>query len=136
MTTRTQNPSLEEFLTIIAGSRDIGLIIAKDGDELNRFARFLQEMGFGLSKNMSDLFRHRKTYFVVDESSAKDAYDFAVQYPTGQVEIFNKEQIRSEVFSPDYNNLNPVLLVARDCLNKLQANDFDLLSAVGPTFQS
>jgi hypothetical protein len=33
MTTQTKTPSLEEFLTVTAGSKEMGLIIAKDASE-------------------------------------------------------------------------------------------------------
>ncbi len=136
MATETKNSSLEEFLAVTAGSKDMGLIIAKDEGELESLARSLDGMGFKRSKQIAELPKLQKAYFVVNESASKDAYDFAVQYPTGQVEIFDKEQMQSQSFSPDYGSLNFVLLVAKDDLNKLQTKGFDLLSAVGPAFQS
>lgn len=136
MTTQTKTPSLEEFLTVTAGSKEMGLIIAKDTSESEGFARSLDGMGFKRSEKVSDLSKLQKSYFVINEGAAKDAYDFAVQYPSGQVEIFDKEQMQSQSFSPDYGSLNLVLLVVKDDLNKLQTKGFDLLSAVGPAFQS
>jgi hypothetical protein len=136
MTTQTKTPSLEEFLTVTAGSKEVGLIIAKDTSELEGFVQSLDEMGFKRSEKAADLSKFPNSYLVIDEGAAKDAYDFAVQYPSGQVEIFNKEQMQSQSFSPDYSSLNLVLLVVKDDLNKLQTKGFDLLSAVGPAFQS
>jgi len=136
MTTQTKTPSLEEFLNVTAGSKEVGLIIAKDASQLDGFTRSLDGMGFERSEKISDLSKLQKSYLVIHEGTAKDAYDFAVQYPSGQVEIFDKEQMRSQSFSPDYGNLNLVLLVVKDDLNKLQTKGFDLLSAVGPAFQS
>lgn len=136
MDTQTKIPTLEDFLAVTDGSKDLGLIIAKDTDELQNTARSLESLGFKKAEKISALFSFKKSYLIVDENLAKDAYDFAVQYPTGQVEVFNKEQMKSETFSPDYSNLNLVLLVARDDLNKLDAKGFDLRSAVGPAFQS
>lgn len=136
MHTQTKIPTLEDFLNVTAGSKDAGLVIARDANELTEMAEFLESAGFNKAKNIPNLFALKKSYLVVDENSAKEAYDFAVQYPTGQVEIFNKEEMKSETFSPDYGSLNLVLLVARDDLNKLDAKGFDLRSAVGPAFQS
>lgn len=136
MITQTKIPSLEEFLTVTAGSKEMGLIIAKDASELEGFVRSLDGMGFKRSEKVADLSKLQKSYFVIDEGVAKDAYDFAVQYPSGQVEIFDKELMQSQSFSPDYGSLNLVLLVVKDDLNKLQTKGFDLLSAVGPAFQS
>jgi len=136
MTTQTKTPSLEEFLNVTAGSKEVGLIIAKDASQLDGFTRSLDGMGFKRSDKVADLSKLQKSYFVIDEGAAKDAYDFAVQYPSGQVEIFDKEQMQSQSFSPDYGSLNLVLVVVKDDLNKLQTKGFDLLSAVGPAFQS
>lgn len=136
MITQTKIPSLEEFLTVTAGSKEMGLIIAKDASELEGFVRSLDGMGFKRSEKVADLSKLQKSYFVIDEGAAKNAYDFAVQYPSGQVEIFDKELMQSQSFSPDYGSLNLVLLVVKDDLNKLQTKGFDLLSAVGPAFQS
>lgn len=136
MITQTKIPSLEEFLTVTAGSKEMGLIIAKDASELEGFVRSLDGMGFKRSEKVADLSKLQKSYFVIDEGAAKNAYDFAVQYPSGQVEIFDKELMQSQSFSPDYGSLNIVLLVVKDDLNKLQTKGFDLLSAVGPAFQS
>lgn len=135
MTAQTKTPSLEQFLTVTAGSREMGLIIAKDASESESFARSLDGMGFKRSQTVVDLLKLQKSYFVISEDTTKDAYDFAVQYPSGQVEIFDREQMRSQSFSPDYSSLNLVLLVIKDELNKLQTKGFDLLSAVGPAFQ-
>ncbi len=136
MDTQTKTPALEDFLAVTAGSKDTGLIIAKDAKELENMAQSLDSRCFKKAENIPSLFAFRKSYLIVNENSAKDAYDFAVQYPTGQVEIFNKGQMKSETFSPDYGSLNLVLLVARDDLKKLEAKGFGLRSAVGPAFQS
>lgn len=136
MKTSTKTASLEEFLLVTAGSREVGLIIAKDSNELQDFAESLDENGFKRSDKIVDLLEFKQAYFVINENAAKDAYDFAVQYPTGQIEIFDKEHMQSQTFSPEYGNLKLVLLVVKDDLNKLQTKGFDLLSAVGPAFQS
>jgi len=136
MTTQIKNLSLEEFLTVTAGSKEMGLIIAKDSSELDGFAKSLDGMGFKRSERVSGLFNLQKSYLIINEGVVKDVYDFAVQYPSGQVEIFDKEQMRSQAFSPDYDKLNLVFLVVKDDLNILRTKGFDLLSCVGPAYQS
>jgi hypothetical protein len=136
MTTQTMAPSLEEFLNVTAGSKEMGLIIAKDVSELTGFTQSLEEFGFEQSKVVADLSKMHKSYFVIDEVSVKDVYDFAVQYPSGQVDVFNKEQMKSQSFSPDYGRLNLVLLVEKSVLHTVQTKGFDFLSVVGPAFQS
>lgn len=136
MRNQTKNASISEFLAVMAGSKEIGLAIAKDNKELESFAQAMDDMDFKHVEEISDLVKFPKTYLTVREDMDKNVYDFAVQYPTGQVEIFDKELMRSQTFSPDYKNLSLVFLVAKDDLNKLQTKGFELLSCVGPAYQS
>ena len=133
----TSNPkSIEEFLSVMAGGREVGLVIAKDEAEISSFAKVMDRFDFKRSENIADLFKSPKTYLVADENIDKDVYDFIVQYPTGQIEIFNKKLMQSQTLSPDYKNSAIVLLVDKDNLNKIQEKGFDLLSSTGPAFQS
>ena len=136
MRNQTKNASISEFLAVMAGSKEIGLVIAKDNKELESFAQAMDDMDFKHVEEISDLVKFPKTYITVREDMDKNVYDFAVQYPTGQVEIFDKELMRSQTFSPDYKNLSLVFLVAKDDLNKLKTKGFELLSCVGPAYQS
>ena len=133
----TSNPaSIEEFLSCMIGSREVGLAVAKDQIELENFAEALNRNGFKKSGNVSGLLEVQKTYFIADQNTAKNIYDFVVQYPTGQIEIFDKKIMRSQTFSPGYKDSAVVLLVDQDNLNKLQAKGFDFLSASGPAYRS
>ncbi len=111
------------------------MAIAKDENELKEFSRSMNELGFKEAEKTSDLLSYPKSYMVTEEDIGKNIYDFAVQYPTGQVEVFNKDKMQLEVFSPDYKN-NAVLLINEKVLNKLLAKGFDLLSVSGPAYRS
>ncbi len=133
----TSNPtSIEEFLSWMTGSREVGLAVAKDQTEFENFAEALNRNGFKKSENVLGLLEVKKTYFIADQNTAKDIYDFVVQYPTGQIEIFDKKIMQSRTFSPSYKDLAVVLLVDQDNLNKLQAKGFNFLSASGPAYRS
>ena len=120
----------------MAGSKEIGLAIAKDNKELESFAQAMDDMDFKHVEEISDLVKFPKAYLTVREDMDKNIYDFAVQYPTGQVEIFDKGLMQPQTFSPDYKNLGIVFLVTKDDLSKLQTKGFGLLSYVGLTYQS
>lgn len=136
MSITSNKASIEEFLSVIMGSREVGLVIAKNEAEISSFAKAMDRFDFKRSENIADLFKSPKTYFVVDGNLNKDVYDFIVQYPTGQIEIFDKQLMQSQTLSPDYKNSAVVLLVDKDNLNKIQEKGFDLLSSAGPAFQS
>lgn len=133
----TSNPkSIEEFLSVMHGGKEIGIVIAQNEAELSNFAKTLERFDFKRSENIPDLLKFPKTYLVAEQNIDKDTYDFIVQYPTGQVEIFNKNLMQSQTFSPDYKNSAVVLLVDKNNLNKIQEKGFDLLGIAGPAFQS
>ena len=133
----TSNPkSIEEFLSVMQGGKEVGIIIAQDEAELSSFARALDRFDFKRAENIFDLLKFSKTYLVAGQDMDKGAYDFIVQYPTGQVEIFNKELMQSQTLTPDYKNSAIVLLVDKSNLNKIQEKGFDLLAVAGPAFQS
>lgn len=135
MISQTKTASFKEFLGIAPGSKEVSLAIAKNNKEIRDFSRSLDEAGFEQAEGVFDLFRFPKAYMTVSEDMDKDVYDFIVQYPTGQIEIFDKKLMRSQTLSPDYKNSAIVLLVEKNNLNKIQEKGFDLLSATGPALQ-
>lgn len=130
---RSSQP-FNDFLEIASG-REVALAVAKDENELNEFIKSMNELGFKEADKVPDLLSRSKSFIVAKEDMGKSIYDLAVQYPTGQVEIFNKENMQSETFSPDYKN-KAVLLIDEKILNKLSVKGLDLLSAVGPAYRS
>ena len=136
MSTTSNKASIEEFLSVMIGSREVGLVIAKNEAEISSLTKAMDRSDFKRSENISDLLKSPKTYLVADENIDKDVYDFIVQYPTGQVEIFNKKLMQSQTLSPDYKNSAIVLLVEKNNLNKIQEKGFDILGVAGPAFQA
>jgi hypothetical protein len=135
MITQNTIASLKGFLATLVGSKEVGLVIAEDQKELRNFFQSLDDAGFNKSIGIANAFESQKSYIIIDEDMGKNVYDFAVQYPTGQVEIFDNKDMRSKIFSPDYRS-SIVLLVTQDVLNNLQTKGFNLLSAVGPAYRS
>jgi len=136
MENQTKNTPISEFLAIMTGSREVGLAIARDDKELEDFSRSMDGEGFRQAEGVFDLLKSPKTYLRIGKTLDKNVYDFVVQYPTRSVQIFDKEKMQNQTFFPDYENSAIVLLVAKDDLIKIQAKGFDLLSAVGPAYQS
>jgi len=136
MSTTSNKASIEEFLSVMIGSREVGLVIAKNEAEISSLTKAMDRSDFKRSENISDLLKSPQTYLVADENIDKDVYDFIVQYPTGQVEIFDKKLMQSQTLSPDYKNSAIVLLVEKNNLNKIQEKGFDILGVAGPAFQA
>ncbi len=132
----SKKTSLVDFLSIVLGSKEVGLILAKDKSEFTDFMQKLEQTGFRQAQKMTDITKIARVYFALDEVVNKEVYDFVVQYPSGQVELFDKQLMQSTVFSPDYKNSAVVLLVYKDSLIKFKEQGFDILTVAGPAFQS
>ncbi len=127
--------SLEDFLTKNARSKEVGLIIIRDQIEAGQIKELLGDNQFKQSDTITNLLDNKKTYTFINDINKKDIYDFAKEYPTGQVRVFDKKEMKSEIFSPDYDNLNIILIVNQAELSNIQKSGLDLLSIVGMCFR-
>jgi len=123
----TENKEFIDFLKVAFGQKEVVLIMAKNIDELSDFSRIMNDEGFKRSDNILDILNSPKMYLSVDENMNKDVYDFVVQYPTGQVEIFDNTAMKSSTL---------VFLVLKEDLGKIQEKGWNILSLCGPTYQS
>lgn len=132
--------TFDDFLKFVNSQKEVSLAIAKDETELAQLASKLEEYKFRQAVDISDLFKQitqpSKSFFVAKESLSKDMYDFVVQYPTGQVEIYDKFNLKSQTVIPNYKDVTVILLITKEVLKKAQEAGFLLLEKVGITYQS
>lgn len=132
--------TFDDFLKFVNSQKEVSLAIAKDETELAQLANKLEEHKFRQAVDTSDLFKQitqpSKSFFVAKENLSKDMYDFAVQYPTGQVEIYDKFNLKSQTVTPSYKDVAVVFLITKDTLKKVQETGFMLLEQVGITYQN
>lgn len=126
---------LEDFLKVVIGGKDVGLIVAADEGKLAEAVTVLQSSNFQSAETVADLLNTSRAYFVVGESLNKDVYDFIAQYGSGSVEIFDKTAMQSSVTPIDYVDRGVVFLVTAQNLAKVEAAGFGLRQAVGPVEQ-
>lgn len=129
-----------EFLKHIISQKETSLAIAKDEGELKEFIGFLEHEGFRQAIDTVELFKYStapsKAFFIIKDNLQKDIYDFIVQYPTGQVEIYDKQRLKSQSISPVYKNVAIVFVITKDTLKKVQEAGFNLLEQVGMAYRS
>ena len=128
--------SLSQFINIASGQKEVSIVIAKNQKEQDDFIKFLSENGFKKSEAVYELLENAKTYFVAAQKIDKNIYDFIAQYPTGQVEVFDKNTMKSNVYTPEYKDKAVIIVALKNNLKKLQKNNFDLLALTGPAYQS
>lgn len=127
---------LADFIFAIRGGREAGLAIARDESELASLAQEIEALGFSPTQIGWDLFGASETVWIPDAKMGKDVYDFAVQYPTGQVEIFDPEAMRPHLLSPAYDTDARIILATKARLAQWRKEGFDLLAVAGPAYQS
>ncbi len=135
MTQRNSLP-LHDFLSMLVGSPEVGVVIAHDEKELMAYTLHLEQSGFCKVQGVHNLPLPAKAYIIADADMDKDVYDFVVQYPGGQVQLFDKKTMQPQFFSPDYKKVAVVLLVTKDNLNSLQSKGWNILAATGPAYQA
>lgn len=131
--------AFKQFLADSQGQKELPLILAKTSEEFEVFSSKLTEEGFVGSDNIFSVINHLekypKIYLVINEKSVKDVYDLALQYPTGQIQIQNHENLSEKSFSPDYNKYSIILLTTDELLNHVKKQNFDFLPIVGMVYK-
>lgn len=133
------NP-FNNFLNFTSSQKEISLVIAKDKVELSNFVKKLKNEGFNQTPEALDLFKYitkpAKVFFVIQKILSKDIYDFMIQYPTGQIEIYNKSNLKSQTVIPIYKDVSIIFIITKETLKKTQEFGFRILEQVGITYQS
>ena len=136
----TMVTQFKSFLSRTPSQKEVSLIIAKDREEITEFEKILMEQGFQETKTAIELLGKAedatKTYLNLDDSFNKEVYDFLVQYPTGQVGLFDSEQMKQKTISPVYKNSAVVFLVLKNTLRNIENKGYGLRSVVGMAYQS
>lgn len=132
--------SFADFITYTFSQKEVSLAIAKDNQELSEFVTHLEEEEFRQAVDALELLEKvghaSKTFLIVRDKLTKDVYDFIVQYPSGQVEIYDKHKLKSRVLSPIYKDVSVVIIATREALQNAEKEGFQILSNIGMTYQS
>ena len=137
---RNQIKSFNQFLNFSSSQKEVSLVVAKDEEELGLFFDLLLTENFVESKNMFELTESvlipAKTVMVLNDLPDNNLWSFLCQYPTGQIQVFSSEQMRSVIISPSYRELSVVFLITKKNLKKFISEGFNLLAFVGLTYQN
>jgi len=132
--------TFDNFVKFTFSQKEVSLVIAKDKIELANFVKTLESKDFKQVTDISDLFKDiikpAKIFLVTKDILSKDMYDFVAQYPTGQVEIYDKFNLKSQMVIPTYQGVSIIFIITRESLGKTQASGFRLLEQVGISYQS
>jgi len=133
----TENKELTDFLKVAFGQKEVGLIIAKDRDQLSDFSGAMEGEGF---KKLDSVFGYQNAehgwYVVIEDSeNFKEVYDFICQYPITVISLFDSKNSENVVIKPDFKNPT-IFSITEEKLKDFQLAGFDLLGRVGLTYRS
>lgn len=134
------NNDFPDFIKHSISQKEISLAVAKNDQELDKFQGSLDAAGFKKAYDVSEILNsmkeNSKVYYLIDEEFPKALYDLIIQYPTGQVEIFDIHSMKSTVVSPNYNKSSIILLITKESLSYFQNKGYLILENVGIAYQS
>lgn len=137
--TSPQN-SFIDFLKLTISQKEVSLVIAQDEKELKSFQKILNTNNFNEAKDVNQIMERvkqpAKTYFIVTPNLPKDAYDFLIQYPTGQVEIFNPASMKFDIMYPNYQNSVVIFIITKENLASLERQGFNIKMGAGLAYQN
>ncbi|PIZ01060.1 hypothetical protein COY62_00400 [bacterium (Candidatus Howlettbacteria) CG_4_10_14_0_8_um_filter_40_9] len=133
----------EKFISFIEDSlsqKEVSLVVLKSEEKENQYKSWLKEKNYHECKDPLEMLKNlgdKKSIFLeYDLASSKDIYDFVLQYPTGQAQLFDTKSMSSVTKNIDFKNRSTILLVTEHQLSLSEKENLDLLSNVGMTFRS
>ena len=134
------NDELKKFLQVASGQKEVALIIAEDETQVQELQQSLKKSGFTKVDRTSELLNRMdkpgKLLFTFSGTINKNVYDFLMQYPTGQVEIFDHSAMQSQVSVPNYKNLSVIALITKRNLVVLENQGFSIRMNTGVAYQA
>lgn len=131
---------ISTFLGYALSQKEVSLVIANHENELTHFQGWLENKGYreavGSITLLESFKHHKKLYMILNSEDGKDAYDIAIQYSTGQVELFNRETMENVLKNVDYKDRSVVFLVTEHQLAQLEKKNFSFLASAGMAFRN
>ncbi len=131
--------NFEQFLSCTSGQNEVSLAVVDGTDEIEQIGGALTGYGFAESQTDTSFFENiaaeKSTFFVVNEKLSKKVYDILVQFPTGQIETFNEDEMRPEVIKPNRGKFGVLLIFTKSALEQSENDGFLIMDKVGLTFR-
>lgn len=127
--------TIAAFLPYTASQKSVSLIIAKSELLADDAIAELESRSFKELEDVHDL-GHSGTYYIrVSEKNAKEMYDIAIQYGTGQITVYDPKAHRTSWINPRYGNSGLVFVITEETLHAVEQSGLYLRSIVGLTTQ-
>lgn len=123
---------LTEFLRHSLSQRAASLLIARSPEHA---IKALEASGYVNLQDPRELEFLGKRYLWVSPENAKEVYDLAMQYGTGQITFFDEATHQPRWISPRYQGSAIVLVIAKGALRQVEDAGLPLRAATGIAMQ-
>ena len=134
------NNNFTDFLKYAKSRKEVSLVMYNDEIELENTKIILRDNDYRQIDNLSELLncvtQTSKVFLVVENDFSKDLYDFIVQYPSGQIEIYDKSSLKSQIVTPIYSDVSVILVIKKEILQKTQTSGLKILENIGLSYQN
>jgi len=117
--------NIYNFIDIIKGKKEIGLIVAENSEELNNFKNELISLNLKESLNLKDLFLNQNTFFHINNETNIEIIKYIREYRLGAIQLKSKTTKKFKWYYPDYSKLTLVLIMTSQELEEF--NKLDIL---------
>ncbi len=135
-----ENQSLISFLKRTVSQEEASLLVARDKKELDIFEKELKKNSFSKVKDAFTLAKKIESegrfYVRFDSILPKDFYDFLMQYPTRQVELFHGGKMKSLVVTPRYEGVSIIVITTREALANTEKSGLIVRRSIGMVYQT
>lgn len=129
----------DEFLNYTLGQKEVSLAVINNLEEFDQLNTLLQEKGFIKAINELDFFNsirdESNTFFLATDGLPKKIYDIIVQFPTGQIEIFDDSKMETQVIKPDRAKMSVLILLTESGLKEIEKSGYFIIDKVGLTYR-
>jgi hypothetical protein len=127
------NQELTDFLFHSLSQKAASLLITRSPE---RAIISLEAEGFVNLQNPRDLELPGKRYVWVSMDNAKEIYDLALQYGTGQITFYDESSNKPLWINPKYKGNAIVLVIDKAALRDIEESGFPLRAITGITLQA
>ena len=65
----------------------------------------------------------------------KNVYDFITQYPSGQIQLFDKQTMKPQFVEPIHTGVSVILLMTEETLKENELEGYTLMDKVGLVYR-
>ena len=131
----SSDTTLAAFLPFTASQKSVSLVVANSDAAADAGVATLKAHGYRPLIDPRELESAVLRYARISPENAKDMYDLAVQYGTGQITSHDEASNQNTWVNPHYGNTTLVFIVTKPDLEAIESSGLPLRTVTGLTTQ-